>query len=203
LGVNINDFNQEYNLYGDSFHVGYREEKDMSNRLKWFLAALIALGVVFIAQATSLSSLYLPLVYNKYLIATPTNTPKPGECLSGKTNGVCITDIDYKPITSPLDEFVSIKNKGNSSVNMELWRVSSDSGNKFDLIDEFTLSVSATVKIWTKHGDDNSTNIYMDLENEFWNDSKDCAWLKDDSDPRKTIDGVCYGTNGQIYSPAP
>lgn len=173
----------------------------MSNKLKWSLAALIVLGVVFIAQATSLNSLYLPLVYNKYLIATATNTPKPSECLSGKTKGVCITDIDYKPITSPLDEFVSIKNKGNSSVDMELWRVSSDSGNKFDLLDEFTLSVGATVKIWTKHGDNNSTNIYMDREIEFWNDSTDCAYLKDDS--RKTIDGVCYGNNGLFYSPAP
>ena len=175
----------------------------MSSKLKWALAALIVLSVVIIAQATSLQSLYIPLAYNKYLIATPTKTPKPGECLSGKTKGVCITDIDYKPTTSPLDEFVSIKNKGNSSVDMELWRVSSDSGNKFDLLDEFTLAVGSTVKIWTKHGDNNSTNIYMDRDIEFWNDNSDCAWLKDASDSRKTIDGVCYGTNGLFYSPSP
>jgi len=175
----------------------------MSSKLKWALAALIVLSVVIIAQATSLQSRYIPLAYNKYLVATPTNTPKPGECLSGKTKGVCITDIDYKPITSELDEFVSIKNKGNSSVEMELWRVSSDSGNKFDLLDEFTLAVGSTVKIWTKNGDNNSTNIYMDREIQFWNDSKDCAYLKDLSDPKNTItiDGVCYGTSGLFYSP--
>lgn len=175
----------------------------MSSKIKWGLAAVMVFSVVVIAQATSLQSYYLPLVYNKYLIATPTNTPKPGECLSGKTKGVCIIDIVYKPIASPLDESVSIKNKGNSSVDMELWRLSSDSGNKFDLLDEFTLAVGATVKIWTKHGDNNSTNIYMDREIQFWNDTNDCAWLKDASDPIKTIDGVCYGTNGLFYSPSP
>ncbi len=176
----------------------------MSSKIKWVLAALMVLSVVIIAQATALNNIYLPVIY-----LDPTNTPTPiptqipGECLSGKTKGVCITDIDYKPITSELDEFVSIKNKGNSSVDMELWRVSSDSGNKFDLLDEFTLSVGATVKIWTKHGDNNSTNIYMDRENQFWNNTEDCAWLKDASDSGNTIDGVCYGPNGLFYSPTP
>jgi hypothetical protein len=178
---------------------GIERNKIMSRKFKWFIAILVVLSVVIVAQATSLQSTYLPLVYNQEPTATPTHTPTPTvtptpstECLSGKDEGVCITDIIYKPTTSQLDEVVSIKNLGSSSVEMEGWRLSSDSGNKFDITGEFTLPTGATVKVWTKSGDNTTTNIFMNRTTEFWNNNGDKAYLRDNEG--KVVDSICYGT---------
>lgn len=171
----------------------------MSRKFKWVIAILVVLSVVIVAQATSLQSTYLPLVYNQEPTATPTHTPTPTvtptpstECLSGKDEGVCITDIVYKPTTSQLDEVVSIKNLGSSSVELEGWRLSSDSGNKFDITGEFTLPTGATVKVWTKSRDNTTTNIFMNRTTEFWNNHGDKAYLRDNEG--KVVDSICYGT---------
>jgi len=63
------------------------------------------------------------------------------------------------------------------------------------------LSSSSTVKIWTKSGTNDSSNLYMNWPEQFWLDDADCAWLKDDSQPRKTIDAICYGISGLLYVP--
>jgi hypothetical protein len=166
----------------------------MSKRLKWGLATLIVLSVVFVAQATILQNYYIPLVYRQ--LPTPTPTPKT-ECLSGKTSGVCITDLDYKGGID--EEVISIKNLS-SSIDMKDWRISSDTGSKFDITFDFTLAKGATVKVWTKGGTNNSTNIYMNWPTEFWKDNKDCAYIKI-PDEGETVDGICYGVNGLFYEP--
>ncbi|MFC1922995.1 lamin tail domain-containing protein [Chloroflexota bacterium] len=181
----------------------------MSGKFKWVIAILAVLSVVVIAQATALQSTYLPLVYNQQPTATPTRTPTPTiaptpstECLSGKTSGVCITDVIYQPTKSLLDEVVSIKNLGSSSEELDGWRLSSERGYKFDIMGEFTLPAGATVKVWTKPGDNNSTNIFMNRTTQFWKDNQDCAYLKDNSEPtRKTIDKICW-KDGHFYFPA-
>lgn len=176
----------------------------MSGKIKWVIAILAVLSVVIIAQATALQNLYLPLVYNQEPTATPTRTSTPTvsptpstECLSGKKDGVCITDIIYKPTTSELDEVVSIKNLGSSSVELEGWRLSSDSGNKFDIMHEFTLAAGSTVKIWTKPGANTSKNIFMQRTVEFWNNFGDIAYLRDNEG--KIVDSVCYGTGCDFF----
>ena len=183
----------------------------MSGKIKWVIAILAVLSVVIIAQATALQNLYLPLVYNQEPTATPTRTSTPTvsptpstECLSGKKDGVCITDIIYKPTTSKLDEVVSIKNLGSSSVELEGWLLKSElRDSKFIVTGEFTLPKGATVKVWTKSGDNNSTNIYMNRDTQFWKDNEDCAYLKDNSEPdrRKTIDSICWKVDN-LYVPA-
>lgn len=184
----------------------------MNKKIIWSLGILIALSVVLVANAAQLNESYLPLVYkNKIttIIVTPTptktpkptSTPAPGQCLSGKTSGLCITNIDYKPSTGgSLNESITIKNLGSSSVDMEDWRVLNDKSEKFE-IPIFSLKANSTVKVWTKVGTDDSSNLYMDLTTQFWNDVNDCAYLRDDSHPRKTIDAVCYGFTGSFYAP--
>lgn len=83
---------------------------------------------------------------------------------------------------------------------MEDWRISSDTGNKYDITFDFILAKGATVKVWTKNGTNNSTNIYMNWPTEFWKDNKDCAYIKN-PDEGKTVDGVCYGVNGLFFEP--
>lgn len=179
----------------------------MKKNLKWVLIVCIILGTVLIAEAAQINTIYMPLVYRNIPTATPTKTPKPtatpkpGQCLSGKTTGLCITNIDYQPKSGgALNESISIKNMGSSAVDMENWRVVNDSSEKYDL-PKFSLNGNSTVKIWTKTGTNDSNNLYMNLTVQFWNDVSDCAYLRDDSKPRKTIDAICYGFDGLLYAP--
>ena len=183
----------------------------MKKNLMWVIAVCILLSIVMIVQAAQLNTIYMPVVFGSKPTPTqtptptktpkPTSTPAPGQCLSGKTTGLCITSIVYKPLTGgALNESISIKNLGSSAVDMENWRVVNDRSEKFD-IPKFSLSGSSTVQIWTKSGTNDSKNLYMDRTVEFWNDNMDCAYLRDDSQPRKTIDAICYGINGQLYVP--
>jgi hypothetical protein len=188
---------------------GIERNKIMSRKFKWVIAILVVLSVVIVAQATSLQSTYLPLVYNQEPTATPTHTPTPTvtptpstECLSGKDEGVCITDIIYKPTTSQLDEVVSIKNLDSSSIELENWRLVNEKSEKWIFPLLSTLNAKATVNVWTKPGVNNSTNIYMNSATEFWKDNADCAYLRDNSEPtRKTIDRICW-KDGHFYVPA-
>jgi hypothetical protein len=85
---------------------------------------------------------------------------------------------------------------------MEDWRISSDSGNKYDLTFKFSLSSNATVKVWTKSGDNDTDELFMDREEEFWNDHADCVYVVDDD--RDLIDAYCYPedeTRGPINLP--
>jgi hypothetical protein len=102
---------------------------------------------------------------------TPTRTPTPEP-------GVYIVDIVYDPNNS-LDEYIEIKNTG-SSVDMKDWWIKEDRyGNRYDFPD-FTLGKGDSVRVWTKIGTDNDTNLYMDRTTEFWHNSHDTALLRDD-----------------------
>lgn len=184
----------------------------MKKSLMWAVILCLILGTVLIVNAAQLNNYYMPVVYVSNPTATrtptptktptPTHTPKPGACLSGKTSGLCITNIDYAPKSGgALNESISIKNLGSSAVDMEFWRVVNDRSEKFD-IPKFSLNGNSTVKIWTKTGTNDSNNLYMNLTVQFWNDITDCAYLRDDSQPRKTIDAICYGINGLFFTPS-
>lgn len=175
----------------------------MSSKIKWGFAIVMVLSVVIIAQATAINNYYMPAVYFEPTITpTPTPTQKPPsgcniQNLLGTKVKVCFADIEPKPTTSPLDEWVKIKNIGNNTAELEGWRISSDTGNKYDF-PEFTLKVGQTVTIWTKSGTNSSSVLYMDRELEFWKDNGDCGYLKDDS--RRTINSFCYSAAG-LFAP--
>lgn len=167
----------------------------MSNKIKWAIAVLAVLGIVVIAQASVLNNYYFPLIIlDPTLTPTPTATPKPSDCIvedfHGQSLKVCFSDIDYKPTTSELDEWVSIKNIGGSAVDMEGWRIASDSSTfKYDF-PEFTINSGQTVKVYTKIGTNSSSTLYMNRTVQFWKDNADCGYLKDAD--RKTINSFCY-----------
>ena len=177
----------------------------MSSKYKWLFAVLAVLGIVVIAQAGAIDSYYMPLVYKQPThTPTPTATPKPTECLNQvffiKGIKVCFTDIVYKPTTSPLDEWVTIKNLGNSSVELKDCRIVSDSSTSFNYdFPEFTLKTGQTIKVWTKTGKNSSSELFMNRSEQFWKDNKDCGYLKDES--RDTVNSFCYSDTG--FSAAP
>jgi len=104
----------------------------MSKKFKWIIAAVMVLGIVVIAQASVLNDIYMPVIYvGPTITPIPTATPKPTDCLVQNFHGqklkICFTAIDYKPTTSPLDEWVDIKNIGGGTVDMTGWFIISDS----------------------------------------------------------------------------
>ncbi|MGW8225757.1 MAG: lamin tail domain-containing protein [Anaerolineales bacterium] len=171
----------------------------MTNKIKWFLALVVVLGMVAVVQANAQNDIYLPLI-SSY----PTPTPKPSECLNQVffISGLklCFTGIDYKPTTSELDEWVTIKNLGSNAVEMEGFRIASDSSTEFKYeFPKFTLNSGQTVKVWTKLGTNSSTTLFMNRTTQFWQDNKDCGYLKNDE--RKTINSFCYGLSGFTAAP--
>ena len=99
-------------------------------------------------------NIYMPVIYvGPTITPIPTATPKPTVCLNQEFPNnkikICFTDIDYKPTTSPLDEWVDIKNTGWSEnvVDMTGWFINSDSSaGKYYFPDDFSIKVGQTVK---------------------------------------------------------
>jgi hypothetical protein len=118
------------------------------------------------------------------LTSTPTRTPTP-------IPGVFIIDIEYAPETDPLDEYVLIRNQNKEYIPMEGWTLRDDSKNIFTF-PRYTLISGATVKVWTKSGIIDPENIYWGRTTPVWNDSGDCAYLRDDEN--KLSDSECYGS---------
>ena len=177
----------------------------MSNKLKWIIATVVVLGIVVIAQASALSEIFMPVIYvGPTITPVPTATAKPTDCFVQNFHGqklkVCFTAIDYKPTTSPLDEWVDIKNIGGGVVDMTGWFINSDSSSgKYYFPDGFEIKVGQTVKVYTRNGNDGASQLYMDRTEQFWKDNQDCGYLKNES--RQTINSFCYGTSG--FSAAP
>ena len=177
----------------------------MSSKIKWVLAAVMALSVVIIAQATAINNYFMPVIYvGPTITPTPTPTQKPTDCINQvfpvSKLKVCFTDIDYKPTTSPLNEWVTIKNLDNSAVELEEWRIASDSSTDFKYdFPKFTLKTGQTVKVWTKRGTNSSSQLYMNRDVQFWKDNADCGYLKDDTG--RKINSFCYSTN-RFFAPA-
>jgi hypothetical protein len=175
----------------------------MSNKYKWIIAVLLVLGIVVIAQASVSTTIYMPVFYMPSTVTpTPTATPKPGVCLDGtfhiKGIKVCFTAINQKPTSSPLDEWVDIKNTGNT-VDMTGWFIISDTAPKYEFPDGFELKNGQTVRVFTKSGKNGASQLYMNRTEEFWQDNKDCGYLKNED--RKTINAFCYGTSGFTAAP--
>jgi len=172
----------------------------MSSKTKWIIAAVLVLGIVVVAQASVLNDIYMPVIYvGPTITPIPTATPKPSDCLVqyfyGQKLKICFTDINQKPTSSPLDEWVDIKHIGGGTVDMTGWFINSDSSTgKYDFPDSFEIKVGQTVKIYTRSGNNGTSQLYMNRTVEFWKDNKDCGYLKDED--RNTINAFCYGVSG-------
>lgn len=90
-----------------------------------------------------------------------------------------------------MDEWVAIKNAIGQSVDMTGWTLKND--HRIPDIFEFpnfTLSNGRTVKVWTKWGENSSTDLYWGLDHPVWNTGSDCAWLRDADN--EFMAGDCY-----------
>ena len=172
----------------------------MSRFTRWLIVILLALTTLGIATAAaSMDTIYFPVVI-KDPTRTPTQTPTPTNTLvptatntptptaTEQPSSVQIVKVVFDP-PSELDEYVEIKNNTNGGIDMEDWVLRDENRNIF-FFPPFTLAKGKTVKVWTKSGDDTSTDLYWDSDIPIWNDVHDCAYLRDDNNVE--IDRYCY-----------
>jgi hypothetical protein len=68
----------------------------------------------------------------------------------------------------------------------------------------FSLSGGGIMEIWTKSGDNDTDDLFMDRTEEFWKNHADCAYVTNDE--REKVDSICYQETdnlGVIFFPPP
>ena len=195
----------------------------MSKQLKWAFGIVLALAVVMVAQAALQEFIYMPLVYRQStptssatITLTPTITPtgptptRTPTITPTPVPRIYIKEIHYKPDPGegPLDEYVAIRNDTNASVDMTNWTLKDEprqGERQIFTFPQFTLRAYSTVKVITKFGDNDASNLYWDRSTEVWEDaSDDCAYVHEDEPEGNPdlVDALCYEVvTGLYYEP--
>jgi len=109
---------------------------------------------------------------------TPTSQPIPDVIINKIEPG------DY------YDEYVRVKNRTTSKVDLTGWRIKSISTQKVYIFPKFTLKPDAAVYIWSQTDINTDTDLYWHSTTQLWDDKKDCARLGNDDD--ELVDYYCY-----------
>jgi hypothetical protein len=114
----------------------------------------------------------------------PTTTPEPipDVVINHIENGN--TDLDY------YQEYVRVKNRTLSTVNLEDWSIKSDSTKLRYTFPDFKLKPNAAVRVWTQHGTDGAEDLYWGAGKPVWDNDEDCARLGNDDD--ELVEWYCY-----------
>jgi hypothetical protein len=103
---------------------------------------------------------------------------------------VVITYIEYNPPGDDVQgEYVRIENSGGLAANMTNWTLADIAGHVYTF-PTFTLNPGAYVRVWTKSGTDTASDLYWGRGAAVWNNTGDCAYLRDSGG--SLIDGYCY-----------
>ena len=87
----------------------------------------------------------------------------------------------------PEEEYVVIRNNGNTPVNLEGWKLMDEVGKDgnashiYHFPSNFTLDAGASVTVHTKKGNDTATDLYWGNRRPIWNNDHDTAYLLDSS----------------------
>lgn len=102
------------------------------------------------------------------------------ERLVAEPPNVSITYIEYDPPGSDLEgEFVVITNASHEPVDLTGWTLVDEGDKHTYTFPAFTLAGGAEVKLWTKSGTDDATNLYWGARRPIWNNTGDSAILRD------------------------
>ena len=109
---------------------------------------------------------------------TPTSQPIPDVIINDIRTG------DYK------DEYVKVKNRTLSTVNLEGWTIKSQSTGYRYTFPEFKLKPDAAVRVWSMQGPDGDDDLYWNAQTNVWDPDSDCARLGNDDD--ELVNWYCY-----------
>jgi hypothetical protein len=178
----------------------------MSNLIKALLIFALLLMIFTIAQAAYTNTIYIPMVLNQPT-TTPTTTATPSATFTPTpTNtlvpGIHIIYIDHDP-PYEIEEYVSIKNTEGQAQDMTDWTLRDENKNIYNFPDNFRLLSGKSVKVWTKSGNDTSTDLYWGLDEPVWNLGSDCGYLRNEDNVR--ISSYCYSqpTKTPTVNPEP
>ena len=151
----------------------------MSKKTKILIALLVAIGLSSIAYAQFSSEIFLPLAINEAVFTLPTATPTPTP----------IPDIRINLIETGEDtnegkywgEYVRVKNRTTKTVELTGWTIKSKRNDKTYKFPTFELKSNQIVRVWTRPGTDNETDLFWGLPSEVWKEDGDCAKLVDEN----------------------
>lgn len=161
------------------------------------LLILLAAVLVFIGTAAFVNEvfnniIYVPLVMQPEWTASPTPTIRPSSTPKPRYD-LTIVKIENSKSGNPLNEYISIINNTSSPVNLTDWFIKDDGPNRYDFPENYYIPSKIPIKVWTMAGTNTSTNLFWDSPVEVWNDSEDCAYLRDDYNGLKIlVDSYCY-----------
>jgi competence protein ComEC len=181
----------------------------VSKRIRLVIGGVIALlimGIVQIAVADVLEqTFYLPVIINdatntptptstatSTVTPTPTITPTP-TATPHPSGDIRIVEV-YNPYPyDPMDEYIVLYNAGSKTVDMTGWYIRDDGDHWYYFPWQFVLKGKHKVWLWTKSGTNSSYELFWGSEEEVWNDTNDCVYLRDDSRGEKVlVDVLCY-----------
>ena len=188
----------------------------MSSNIIKVLIVLSLLLLIFTAvQAAFTNTIYIPMVFNQPTHTfTPTttatltgtlSTPTPSPTITPTpTNtlvpGVHIIYIENDP-PYELEEYVHIKSAEGQTQDMTDWTLRDENKNIYPFPDNFKLLSGKSVKVWTKRGDDTSTDLYWGLTEPVWNLGSDCGYLRNEDNVR--VSSYCYSPPTITPTPSP
>jgi hypothetical protein len=76
------------------------------------------------------------------------------------------------------------------SVDMSGWLLRDEDPNNKFFFPDFTLGPGQSVKVWTKAGFNDSSNLYWNRTEPVWDDHSDCIYLRDADN--NLVDALCY-----------
>jgi hypothetical protein len=182
----------------------------MSKRAKLITGIIISLcfvGMVQLVLAGFTDFVYLPFVAVQgtftptssptttgtvTLTPTPTRTPTPTPTAT-PYGGIEILEIVNSPNSNPLDEYVLIYNGGTKTTDLTDWYIRDDGQHRYDFPKGFVLLGKQKVWVWTKAGTNSTYELFWGSSEEVWNDTHDCAYLRDNTEGEKLlVDVLCY-----------
>ena len=153
------------------------------------VAVLVFIGTAAFVHEVFNNIIYMPLVMQPKWTASPTPTKKPTSTPRPKYV-LDIVKIKNSESMNPLEEYISISNNNNVAVDLTDWFIKDDGPNRYDFPENYSIGSKKTIKVWTMAGTNTSTDLFWDSPVEVWNDSEDCAYLRDDQ--RILVDTYCY-----------
>lgn len=96
------------------------------------------------------------------------------------TQGVSITYVEWNPEANDRDgEYVLIENLTGASVDMTGWQLLESKRGKSFTFPTFVLPAGAKLRIWTKPGTADASNLYIGSPIAVWHNTGDTATLRD------------------------
>jgi len=164
---------------------------DNKVKLQIVAAIISAAAVIVAALITILPDLKKPSPPpTNTPTGTPSPTPIPTDTPTPSPPAVEIVYIEYDPEGPDIEgEYILLKNTTEVSLDLTAWTIEDDDDHAFRF-PSFVLRPQATVKVWTKGGQDTEVDLYWGCRNPVWTNTGDTATLKDHRG--QTVDTLTY-----------